>query len=192
MASTYTVANTDATNCGTRLRNLLNAGGSPGANPSLGVPTSGDSSIGATAVMDAVLDSVGYRAQNQSGILGAASTTSGSYVDIGNGTSTGFPAWSVSIPITKTYLLHIDTSAYSSVGAGAISYQITVDGSAPGGQPASFFNIIQLPAIDQVHRLHYCIPVALTAGTRSIVLQWYTNTTAQVDSLNFRAFTLVG
>lgn len=146
------------------------------------------------AIADAYLSSVGYQAQSDGAGLGTATTNATSFADVGDGTTTGFATWTYTIPVTKTYLLLVGLSCWVTVGGYQVIFQTMVDGSAPSGQPGNaqkfFFN-----TASEHNRLNFAVPIAFTAGSRVIKLQWKVSdalTTATVDIYDFRCFTLIG
>lgn len=137
------------------------------------------------------ISGLGYIAQSSALALGAASTTSASFVDVGNGSSTGFADWTQSVPATKIYLVHIDVSGFSSTG-GIIYFQLLVDGSAPT-QPTGNE---QITANGANHRgqVHIIVPVSLTSGSHTFKLQWKASSgaTINVNADDYRTFTIAG
>lgn len=135
------------------------------------------------ALLDTTLCIVGYQAQNDAFALGSATTTSTSYVDVGNGSSTGFSSWTFSVPVAKTYTIDVNASAYKSASSGGsqLWFQFVVDGVA---QPTtSEMTTFFATNFDQKH-LIFSVPVALTAGSHTVKLQWKVSAsmTANVDA----------
>lgn len=164
MAYSYTPSNTDATAVAARLASQANA---ITGTPALAAPIVAPAfQAFLDALADGLLDVLGYRAQNDQ-------ASPGGVYGGGPFANAPFVAWAVTVPVTKTYLLHVDTSCWMTVAADAVLYQITVDGAAPGGQPVNgmqfYFN-----ALVQHQRVSFRLPLALTAGARSIALQWTT------------------
>lgn len=146
------------------------------------------------ALADNALCSTGLIGQSDAAGLGAATTTSTSFVDIGNGSSTGYSSWTVTAPIAKTYLLRVVAKAYASVSPGGNVYmQVLCDGSAIVGQPTAtprqFFGTLNM-----FWPLTWDVVVSLTAGSHTFKLQWKVDSgmTANVDTNGGRLFTLVG
>lgn len=145
------------------------------------------------ALCDDILCATGYQAQSDAAGLGTATTASTAFADVGNGSSTGFQTWSFTAPIAKTYLLRVDLDAFVTVAIGRVSFQVAVDGTAPGGQPSNaasfFFNQTAVHA-----RLSFVVPIALSAGAHTIKLQWKSDgsATANVNTDSFRCFTMTG
>ena len=82
----------------------------------------------------------GYFGQNDQTALGAASTSSTTFVDVGNGSSTGFAPWTApTTRVSKTYMLHVHLLYYmSAIGASALTqFQVLQDGVAISSQPTS-------------------------------------------------------
>lgn len=135
------------------------------------------------ALLDSVLCSVGYQAQNDAFALGSATTTSTSFVDVGNGSSTGFSSWSFTPPVAKTYLIDVNCSAYKSASSGGTQlwFQLLVDGVA---QPStSEMTTFFAANLDQKH-VTFSVPVALSAASHTVKLQWKVTSgmTANVDA----------
>lgn len=143
------------------------------------------------AFVDGLLSGIGYQAQSDAGALGSASQSSSTYATVGNGATTGFSAWSITVPLTKTYLLRVDLSCFASTAGGLLSFGTMVDGSPMARLKTQqlFFNVA-----NQHMRMSWCQPLALTAGARSVVLQWsvVSPVVANVDASDFRCFTLTG
>lgn len=135
------------------------------------------------ALLDGMLCSVGYQAQNDAFALGSATTTSTSFVDVGNGSSTGFSSWTFTAPVAKTYTVDVNCSAYKSASSGGsqLWFQLLVDGVAQTNtsEMTTFF----AANLDQKH-LVFSVPVALTAGSHTVKLQWKVSAsmTANVDA----------
>lgn len=134
------------------------------------------------ALQDSMLCSIGYQAHNDAFALGSASTTSTSFVDVGNGSSTGFSPWTFSVPVAKTYLIGVNCSAVKTASAGStvLTFQLLVDGVA---QPAQSDMMTWFASnFDQKHFV-FSVPVALSAGSHTVKLQWKVSAsmTAAVD-----------
>jgi hypothetical protein len=134
------------------------------------------------ALLDTMLCSVGYQAQNDAFALGSATTTSTSFVDVGNGSSTGFSSWTFTAPVAKTYLIDVTCSAYKSASAGGsqLWFQLVVDGVAQPNTSdmTTFFGMNLDPK-----KFVFSVPVALSAGSHTVKLQWKVSAsmTANVD-----------
>lgn len=157
-----------------------------------GVPVSVRDTL--VAMFDAILCSVGYQTHDDTFALGSATTTSTTYVDVGNGTSTGFSSFTFTAPIAKTYLIYTNCSAVKSVSAGSTQlwFQLLVDGVAQPNQSdmTTFF----ASNFDQ-KEFSFVVPVALTAGSHTLKLQWKVSAgmTANVDPpTNGRHFVVTG
>jgi hypothetical protein len=146
------------------------------------------------ALFDGVLCSVGYQAQNDAFAIANATTTSTTFVDVGNGTSTGFAPWTFSVPVAKTYMIDVNCSAVktASVSNTQLWFQLLVDGVA---QPAqSGMTTFYSSNFDQKH-FTFGVPVALTAGSHTVKLQWKVSAsmTAAVDpTTEGRCFRVTG
>lgn len=161
--------------------------------PSSGAVTSDE----ATAIADSYLGAVGGLGSgfiNDAAALGTASTTSTSFVDVGNGSTTGFSSWTTpAIPIAKTYWIWCRLSSYVTVGGGRTFFQLLVDGVAPSGQPASAQRIY-LNVTSQQFPMFFIVPVFLSAATHVIKPQWRVDSgvTAQVDVNDGRLLWITG
>jgi hypothetical protein len=134
------------------------------------------------ALCDAILCSTGYQAQNDAFALGSATTTSTSFTDVGNGSSTGFSSWAFTAPVAKTYTIDVNCSAYKSASSGGsqLWFQLLVDGVA---QPTtSEMTTFFATNFDQKHFV-FSVPVALSTGSHTFKLQWKVSSgmTANVD-----------
>jgi|SRR5579871_4034368 len=139
------------------------------------------------ALVDAIMASLDYQGQSDAQ-ASAANTNSGVFVD-----ATGYPTWTVTVPVTKTYVLHVDLSCWMGTAADTVRFQIAVDGTGPSGQPiwAQRFLFNQTG----VHtRLSWRQSLSLTAGSHTIKLQWLTLGPGfiQSDTNDWRCFTLTG
>lgn len=126
--------------------------------------------------------------------LGTASTTSTSFGDVGNGSSTGFSSWTTpAISVAKTYIVWCRLSCYVTVGGGRVFFQLLVDGSAPANQPSTAQRIF-LNTTNQQFSMVFPVPVSLSAATHTIKLQWKVDSgvTAQVDANDGRTFWISG
>jgi hypothetical protein len=131
-----------------------------------------------------------FIAQSSAAALGAASTNSTSFADVGNGSSTGFSSWTVSAPVTKTYMLTADLSLYASVLGFFYTFRVVVGST---NYEAAHMNG-SFVAINAAHSKAFSVPVALVAGNNTIKLQWKTDggLTAAVDTNSYRSFSLIG
>lgn len=145
------------------------------------------------AMFDSILCATGLIGQNDAFALGSTSTTSASFADVGNGTSTGFASWTVTVPIAKTYLLHVGVRNFMSVpGSANTYYQVLVDGATPS-QPTAAARVI-CNSTNVYSFASWPVPLALAAGSHTFKLQWRVDSgaTANVDGVASRMFTLVG
>jgi hypothetical protein len=134
-------------------------------------------------IVPTTITGFGYIGMSDQAGLGSTSTTSGTFADIGDGTTTGFATWTTpSIALAKTYLLQVTVTAYYTGLSGKASYQILVDGVAVPGQPTNAASQWIETAEGQAPT-SWMIPVALTAGTHVIKIQWKTS----VATLNVNA-----
>lgn len=146
-----------------------------------GQPTSAVDTL--VALLDSMLCSVGYQAQNDAFALGSATTTSTSFVDVGNGSSTGFSSWTFSAPVAKVYTIDVTCSAYKSASSlgSQMWFQLLVDGVAQPNtsEMTTFFGMNLDPK-----KFIFSVPVALSAGSHTVKLQWKVSAsmTANVDA----------
>jgi hypothetical protein len=130
----------------------------------------------------------GFIAQDDQ-VAANVTSTNTSFEDIA-----GFPGWTTSVPLTKTYLLTVDVGLYAGTAAGGVDFRVTVDGVAPPNQPVNaqhyFFN-----TINDHRRLAFRMPVTLVAGQHTFRLQWKVSAagpTLVIDLNDSRCFTLTG
>lgn len=118
----------------------------------------------------------GYQGMSDQSALGAASTSSTTYVDVGNGSSTGFATWTApAATVTKTYMLRVNVRTYmSTVGTTATTYfQVLQDGAAIGGHPTNSNKAPVGIAGTTYNMCTFEVPVTQTAGTAHVYkLQW--------------------
>ncbi len=147
------------------------------------------------ALADNLLCATGYQsAISDAAALGTVSTNSTSFADVGNGTSTGFSSWTTpAVPIPKTYLVWCRLSCYVTTGGGGVFFQMLVDGVAPAGQPSTAQRIFANTTFQQFP-MFFAVPVALSAATHVIKLQWKVSSpaVAQVDANDGRTFWITG
>jgi hypothetical protein len=122
-----------------------------------------------------------------------AVTTSTTFVDVGNGSTTGFVAWTFTMPRDTNCYLRVDLSCYMTNAAGQVYFQVLMDGSAPTQPTAGatfFFNQLSTHA-----RMSWGFFLTVPAGSRTFKLQWKVQSGTQqavVDSNDWRSFTLIG
>lgn len=135
------------------------------------------------AMVDAILCGTGYQGlQSDSFAIAVANTSSTTFVDVGDGSTTGYAPWTFSVPVARTYVIDVNCSAIkvTSSGSTQLSFQLLVDGVA---QPTTTeMTTFFASNFDQKHFL-FSVPVALTAGSHTIKLQWKVSAsmTARVD-----------
>jgi hypothetical protein len=185
----YTPINTDATNVAGYTIARLNA-----TSPTSSAATSDQ----AVAIADSYLGAFGIQgALSDANGLGTATTASATFVDVGNGSTTGFSSWTTpSIQIARTYLIHASFTAYMTVAGGNNNafFQLLVDGSAPSGQPTGTARIAWATTLDP-KQIYFAVPVSLSAGTHAVKLQWKVNNVAMtigVDVVQGRTFWITG
>lgn len=156
---------------GTTNGGIVASGGSS-AVPQLGVDAAGLGLSYFKAQADAIMCAVGYQAYSDAAALGSASTTSTTFVDVGNGTSTGFSSFTFTVSVAKTYLIHSACTVFKSASSGStlMSFQLVVDGSAPSGSSPS--TAAQFFGSEGSKYFYFVVPVALSAGSHTIKLQW--------------------
>jgi hypothetical protein len=143
---------------------------------------------------DVMLSSLGLIGQSDANALGAASTSATIFGDVGNGSSTGFPSWTVSVPIAKTYLLHVSVRNFMTVPGSTVTYyQVVVDGNVIS-QPVASSRVV-CNASNTYSFASWQVPISFSStGNHTIKLQWKVDSgaTANVDTIATRMFTLVG
>jgi len=136
------------------------------------------------ALIDAILSSVGYQAQDVSGP--GAQTSTGSFANV-------FPSYTFNAPIAKKYLVHIDVTVSATVltaGRASMSFQLLVNGAT----------VVPLNTgvIDMISTVNYWsaswrAPVTMNTGNNTLQLQWAANTgTASSGGGGNRIFTITG
>ncbi len=121
------------------------------------------------------ISGVGYIGSSDQTVLGAASTSSTSYVDVGNGSSTGFASWTApATPVTKTYTLNVSVCCYmSAIGSNAtVQFQVVQDGLAISGHPTNI-NRVTLKTSGDYGACSFSVAVPQTATVAHVYkLQW--------------------
>lgn len=141
------------------------------------------------------INGYGYQGQSDQSALGAASTSSTTYVDVGNGSSTGFASWTApAAPATRTYTLRVTVRAFMSVlGSNATAqFQVLQDGATISGHPTNINRMSARQAGDY-ETCTFDVAVPQTLGTAHVYkLQWKVvsgdttiNVTAGVGQLQF-------
>ena len=146
------------------------------------------------ATADAYFSAVGYQAQVDNAVIDSATSNSTSISVIGDQITTGFSPSSFTIPITKTYLVHVNLSCYVTGSVGWANFRVAIDGSEPAGQPTSsqhfYFN-----TVSEHTRISFFVPIAFTSGSRTVTARWAVQTADTIISVNsddFLCFTLMG
>lgn len=143
------------------------------------------------AYIDGLVSGLGFQVQDDGRSLGAASTTSGTFSDIGNGTTTGFTPCIFVSPMTKTYLVAVDTVILFTGSAMVCSLQLVNSTTSTNYFTNSM--VVSEIATGTNARVSFRVPVAMTAGNNNLKLQWATNTgTLSVDANAFRTYTITG
>ena len=146
-------------------------------------PTGNDGFLQAMA--DVVL-SLGYLGSADQFAIGAATTTSTSFGDVGDGASTGFASWSADasvFPVSRIYRVHVTVSGFVTTNTGRISYQLVVDGAAVGSQPTASSSHYFSTTSDR-NRLSWVVPAFLSAGSHVLKLQWKVNAGTVTGNVN--------
>jgi hypothetical protein len=139
-----------------------------------------------------VINPIGFFAQSDALSLGITSTTSTSFVDIGNGTTTGFPTYTVSVPIAGTYRVDVDLALYQSVSAGGANNMTLQLANTTTSNNYSTSSMIVEPILGQLNRVHFSVWVDMVAGNNTLKLQWkvLSGATWNTDSNSFRTYTV--
>ena len=183
MAYSYTATHTDATNVGNRMQTAENA---IGGTPTLPSPVvSNDNVAFLKARADALLLSFGHQAYSEAASLGSTSTSSTTYVDIGDGAATGFSTFAWTAPVAKTYVVQVAVDGYLSVlGAnGFLHYRLLVDGSEPAGHPTAE-NRFAFSEANVRRRITFSVPVLFTAAAHTLKLQWKVGDAGSTANVN--------
>lgn len=167
----------------------IDAGGGA-AVPQLGVDAAGLGVAYLKAIADVTLIATGIVGQDDQA-TSSDSTTSSSFVD-----AAGYPTWTVSVPLAKTYTLDVDLELYVQGSASIGQFEIQVDGSSPAGQPTNA-QAVRLDQVLTTTRVHFQVLVALSAGSHTFKLRWKRTLgagtlTVSASPQNFRCFTLRG
>src|SRR5262249_55608347 len=132
--------------------------------------------------------------QSDAAALGTATTTSTTFVDVGNGSTTGFAGWTASIGAVGTFLLSVDLSFYITGVVGIVYFQVLVDGSTTGVSNPVNSSQAGMNSLSNHRFKSWRIPITFsTTGNHTIKLQWKVSgagTTATVDTSNYRLYTL--
>lgn len=151
-----------------------------GVNDNLGVATAY-----MNAIADAVMCGVGY--QGQSSVTGTGgSTSSTSLVD-----AAGWTDYTFTAPVAKTYLVHVDVSAFCTVTAGVGSFGLHNVTTLTSYTPNA---ILHYSALNVIYPISYRVPVAMSAGSNTLRVTWAAPTSGTVNnnSNSFRVFTITG
>jgi len=196
--ATYTPTSTDAAAVAQKLVTQLATVTSIASNVAITNPIDNTTVGGGAqlATADAILMALGYQALDSQFSLGSTTTSSTTFADVGNGSSTGFPTWGWTAPIAKTYLVACWVDCYvSAIGTtGQVSVTLNVDGSIPS-QPAAAQRFT-FSATNTRQRLSWAAPINFTAGSHTLKLQWKVHdgaTTANVSgTLEQRTLIITG
>ena len=131
----------------------------------------------------------GYLAQDVVAGTGATSSSI-SYADV-------FASYSFIAPLTKTYLIHVDIAIEASaLDPGSLRcstfFQLVINGSTT---VPLYEGIIDITSTLPVSCGSFRTPVAMTAGSNTIQLQWKVGSiheTATATSGCYRVFSIVG
>ena len=134
------------------------------------------------------------QSQSDQSVLGAASTSSTTYVDVGNGTSTGFATWTApASSVTKTYMLRVTVRFFmSTLGAtGTTMFQVLQDGATIGGHPSNANKAPVGIASTTYNLCTFGVVVTQTAGVAHVYkLQWKVNDGAATANVSAGVGTL--
>lgn len=121
------------------------------------------------------INGYGYFGSNDQSALGTATTSSTTFVDVGDGASTGFASWTApTTKVTKTYIMRVTVRCYvPTVGStGTVAFQVLQDGVAIASQPTEIARI-SASSSSQYLSTSWSIAVPQTAGTAHVYkLQW--------------------
>jgi hypothetical protein len=178
----YTPVNSDATNVAGYTIARLNA-----TSPSTSAVTSDQ----AVAIADSYLGAIGGMGStfmSDAFATGGLAYSTNAFNDV-----SVFTSWTTpSIPVAKTYWIWVRTCCYCTA-TGGVNFRITVDGSAPSGQPTSAQKLF-LNVINQRFVWFFGVPVSLSTGTHVVKLQCNVDvgTTANFDGNDGRTFWITG
>lgn len=125
------------------------------------------------------------------GVNGSASDST-IFVDCGDGTTSGFTSWTVSVPTTRTYMFqYVCGALILSTPNGQALFQLLVDGVAVT-QPTSTAQYFAPNNIGAIFGgfVTATFPVPLTAGPHTFKLQFKPGGSYTVDTLAGRTFTM--
>lgn len=132
-------------------------------------------SINGGAYSQAEVNGNGYFGSNDAQALGTTTTSSTTFVDVGNGSSTGFASWTAPMTkVTKTYTLHVVVRSYMpTLGSSVTTYfQVLQDGVAIASQPTATASQA-FGSTSQYLQTTWRIAVPCTAGSAHVYkLQW--------------------
>lgn len=145
------------------------------------------------ARFDGGIDGVGYIGSSDVQALGTATTTSTSFVDVGNGSSTGFATWTAPTTlVTKTYTMRVVVRSYmSTLGSSVTTYfQVLQDGVAVSGQPTATASQA-FGTTTQYIQTTWSLSVPCTAGSAHVYkLQWKVGNASDTASVTATVGTL--
>lgn len=155
--------------------------------------TAGNKKPGAWA--DTVLEAVGVVGLDRAAALGTATSTSATYEDVGNGSSTGFGSYSFTAPIAKKYYVRVTLTVHCTTAAACLAFQLLKGGATTGVENLEAAQAICLNATSIQHTVCFTVPVTMAAGANVLKLQWKRTAgtgTLEVDGGNFRVFEVTG
>lgn len=139
------------------------------------------------------INGAGYFGSNDQAALGTATTSSTTFVDVGNGSSTGFTSWTApTTKVTKTYRMTVVVRAYMpTIAASAVTwFQVLQDGAAISGQPTYTASQVY-GGTSQWLQTTWRISVPQTAGTAHVYkLQWKVGSGSDVAGVTTSVGTL--
>lgn len=164
----------------------INAGGGA-AVPQIGVDAAGLGLSYLKAQADVLLASANLHLQSDQ----AGSTTNST----GTTHSNVFPSWSPSIPIAKTYTLHVDLTCFMSVASDTVFFEVLVDGATTGAGNLTNSSSLNFTTLSLRQKVTWRQFVAFgTAGSHTLQLRWWTTGvgTAGINSFDSCLLTVTG
>lgn len=162
---------------------IVAAGGSAQA-PQLGVDAAGLGLSYLQAIADVTLAACGFQGQSQEAASVASSTSETDWINV-----PGFPGWTFTAPIAKTYLVHADCTAklagFSNV---VLELRIAVNGVGYGER--GFLFVVDGSCLPMSWRA----AAPMVKGANDVRLQWRMGlgVTASTTADNFRTLTVTG
>jgi hypothetical protein len=146
-------------------------------------------------IADAILCALAFQAFNEAQALGATSTSSTTFVDIGNGTSTGFSTFTFNAPLAKTYEVRVDVGLFNSVLVATDGVGIQLVNTTTGVTAPNATSFYWPSAANQRYVFNRVYPMAMQAGNNVLKLQWRVGnpgSTVNVDAAALRVYSVRG